>query len=133
MQGAAPAAPLGRDASTRPTVETFRPALGSAAIPAAAPVPPLAGAARPAAARIRNTSTPSLPATVAAAAGSARFQRPELADAKSAAPASSTAGSSRAPPAVAAPPPGTSRGPRRTRESLRVDAIKIPPPPTRKR
>lgn len=58
IQGAQPARPLADDASTRPTVETFRPAMGSTPIPTVAaerlerpaPAPPSDPAAAPAAA-----------------------------------------------------------------------------------
>jgi hypothetical protein len=103
VQGAAPAGRLPPDASTRPTVETFRPALGSAST-AAIPHP--------------------LPTTAAGTSSIAAGTSPG--EPSSAAPGT---------PFGAAPgtPADPSRGQRRTRESLRADTIKLPPPPPRKR
>jgi hypothetical protein len=134
VQGAAPSAPLPPDASTRRTVENFRPALGSDSIPAAAPAMAAGSASVAETLPATDSAGSSLPAAVIAAAGSSRFAVPDLPGSQPSvtAPARPTSPPSASPPSTA-PSPGAARGTRRTRETLRADAIKIPPPPPRKR
>ena len=126
VHGAEASSVLHADAPTRPTIEIFRPALGSAPIPTVEQAP-IVHPATPdvASAAVAAPAKPDVAAAALAVASTAIIPVAELAVASTAiAPAATPV------PASTTTTQSAVRGPRRTREMFHRDVIR---PPNRKR